>query len=347
MKKKIFALILALALLLSGCVEVQIVPAETGVSGDGLTVQYIDVGQADCALIECGGEYLLIDGGNRDDSQLVVSYLEQQGVKELSAVVCTHAHEDHVGGLPAVLAVYPTKAVYAPTRTYSSNIFDKFVYYTDQQGLEITIPAPGDQFSLGEAAVTVLGPVKSYAETNDTSIVLRIDYGETSFLFTGDMETEAENDMLDYWEGKVDWKTDVLKVGHHCSNTSTGYRFLDEVSPEYGVISLGKDNSYGHPHKEPMSRLKQAGVVILRTDELGTIQAVSDGKEVTMTWGNQSANPENAEPAQPSVFIGNKNSKKFHSQDCANLPSAKNSVEFSSYQDAIDAGYSPCGSCLG
>ena len=347
MKKKIFALILALALLLSGCVEVQIVPAETGVSGDGLTVQYIDVGQADCALIECGGEYLLIDGGNRDDSQLVVSYLEQQGVKELSAVVCTHAHEDHVGGLPAVLAVYPTKAVYAPTRTYSSNIFDKFVYYTDQQGLEITIPAPGDQFSLGEAAVTVLGPVKSYAETNDTSIVLRIDYGETSFLFTGDMETEAENDMLDYWEGKLDWKTDVLKVGHHCSNTSTGYRFLNEVSPEYGVISLGKDNSYGHPHKEPMSRLKQAGVVILRTDELGTIQAVSDGKEVTMTWGNQSANPENAEPAQPSVFIGNKNSKKFHSQDCANLPSEKNSVEFSSYQDAIDAGYSPCGSCLG
>ena len=347
MKKRIFALILALALLLSGCVEVQIVPAETGVSGDGLTVQYIDVGQADCALIECGGEYLLIDGGNRDDSQLVVSYLEQQGVKELSAVVCTHAHEDHVGGLPAVLAVYPTKAVYAPTRTYSSNIFDKFVYYTDQQGLEITIPAPGDQFSLGEAAVTVLGPVKSYAETNDTSIVLRIDYGETSFLFTGDMETEAENDMRDYWEGKVDWKTDVLKVGHHCSNTSTGYRFLNEVSPEYGVISLGKDNSYGHPHKEPMSRLKQAGVVILRTDELGTIQAVSDGKEVTMTWGNQSANPENAEPAQPSVFIGNKNSKKFHSQDCANLPSEKNSVEFSSYQDAIDAGYSPCGSCLG
>ena len=347
MKKKIFALILALALLLSGCVEVQIVPAETGVSGDGLTVQYIDVGQADCALIECGGEYLLIDGGNRDDSQLVVSYLEQQGVKELSAVVCTHAHEDHVGGLPAVLAVYPTKAVYAPTRTYSSNIFDKFVYYTDQQGLEITIPAPGDQFSLGEAAVTVLGPVKSYAETNDTSIVLRIDYGETSFLFTGDMETEAENDMLDYWEGKMDWKTDVLKVGHHCSNTSTGYRFLNEVSPEYGVISLGKDNSYGHPHKEPMSRLKQAGVVILRTDELGTIQAVSDGKGVTMTWGNQSANPENAEPAQPSVFIGNKNSKKFHSQDCANLPSEKNSVEFSSYQDAIDAGYSPCGSCLG
>ena len=344
MKKKLLALFFALSLLLCGCAEV--LPAETTVSGKGLTVQFLDVGQADCALLECGGEYLLIDGGNRDDSQLVVSFLEQQGVQELSAVVCTHAHEDHVGGLPAVLAVYPTKAVYAPTKTYSSNIFDKFVYYTDQQGLEITIPAPGDQFSLGQATVTVLGPVKSYAEANNTSIVLRVDYGETVFLFTGDMETDAENDMLDYWEGRLDWQADVLKVGHHGSNTSTGYRFLNAVSPAYGVISVGKGNDYGHPHKEPLSRLRQAGVAILRTDELGAIQAVSDGKEVTFTWANQSAAPENAEAAE-QVFIGNKNSKKFHAPDCKNLPAEKNSVEFSSYQAAIDAGYTPCGSCLG
>ena len=347
MKKKIFALVLALSLLLSGCAEISLLPAETGVSGDTLTVQYIDVGQADCALLECGGEYLLIDGGNRDDSQLVVSVLEQQGVEELSAVVCTHAHEDHVGGLPAVLAVYPTKAVYAPTKTYSSKIFDKFVYYTDQQGLDITIPAPGDQFSLGGAVVTVLGPVKSYAETNNTSIVLRVEYGKTSFLFTGDMEAEAENDMLDYWEGKMDWKTDVLKVGHHGSNSSTSYRFLNEVSPGQAIISVGTDNTYGHPHKEPISRLNQAEVTVFRTDELGTVQAVSDGEGIVFTWTNQSANPENAEPAEAQVFIGNKNSRKFHSQDCANLPAEKNAVEFSSYQAAVDAGYSPCGSCLG
>ena len=345
MKQKLFALVLALSLLLSGCMEVRLVPAET--AGKTLTVQFIDVGQADCALLECDGKFMLIDGGNRDDSQLVVSFLEQQGVKELAAVVCTHAHEDHVGGLPAVLAVYPTKAVYAPTKTYASKIFDKFVYYTDQQGLEITIPAPGDHFSLGRAEVTVLGPVKSYPDANNTSIVLRVEFGRTSFLFTGDMEKEAEGDMLDYWEGKLNWKTDVLKVGHHGSDTSTGYRFLNEVSPDQAVISVGTGNTYGHPHAEPMSRLNQAQAAIFRTDELGTVQAVSDGEGIVFTWENQSAMPENTETAEAQVFIGNKNSKKFHSPDCKNLPSEKNTVEFFSYQQAVDAGYVPCGSCLG
>ena len=345
MKKKLLSLLLILALLLAGCA----LPADTAapVSGEGLTVSFIDVGQADCALLECGGEFMLIDGGNRDDGQLVVSYLEQQGVETLSAVVCTHAHEDHVGGLPSVLAVYPTQAVYAPTRTYASKVFDDFVYYTDQQGLEITIPAPGDTWTLGQASVTVLGPVKSYAETNDTSIVLRVSYGETDFLFTGDMETTAENDMLDYWGGRISWKADVLKVGHHGSNTSTGYRFLNEVAPDYAVISVGKDNSYGHPHEEPLSRLNQAGVTIFRTDELGTVIARSDGATVSRTWDNQSANPENAESAEPVRFIGNVNSHIFHSPDCRNLPAEKNRTVFDTYEEAVEAGYTPCGSCLG
>ena len=322
-------------------------PAETLPDGAECEFHFIDVGQADCALLESGGEYMLIDGGNREDGRLVVSYLEQQGVEELAAVVCTHAHEDHVGGLPSVLAVYPTHAVYAPTRTYASKAFDDFVYYADQQRLKITIPSPGDSWTLGETSVTVLGPVQSYADPNDTSIILRVEYGDTSFLFTGDMETSAENDMLDYWGSRMSWETDVLKVGHHGSDTSTGYRFLNEVSPDYAVISVGKGNSYGHPHEEPLSRLNQAGVTILRTDELGTIVARTDGKEVTFTWDNQSANPENAEPAQPVQFIGNVNSHKFHAPDCANLPTGKNRIIFDTYEEAIDAGYTPCGSCLG
>ena len=348
MKKKLFSLFLILSLLLCGCAEApQPTAATVPPSGDVLMVHFVDVGQADCILIECGSEFAIIDGGNKDDGQLVVSYLEQQGVQELSAVICTHAHEDHVGGLPSVLSVYPTAAVYAPTRTYSSNIFDDFLYYTDQQRLEVTIPAPGDTLTVGDAVLTVLGPVQSYAETNDTSIVVRLDYGDTSFLFTGDMEVAAENDMLDYWSGNSDiFHVDVLKVGHHGSNTSTGYRFLYEVDPTYGVIPVGKDNSYGHPHAEPLSRLRDAGVTLLRTDELGHILAVSDGKEITFTWGNQTAQPEAVEPAEPQVFIGNKNSKKLHSEDCGSLPGENNRVYFDSYQQAIAEGYEPHGTCL-
>jgi len=347
--KKLIVLFLTLSLLLCGCsVEIVLVPEETVSSGETLTVHFIDVGQADCALIECGGTFMLIDGGNRDDGQKVISYLQSCGVEELEAVICTHAHEDHAGGLPAVLAVYPTAAVYAPTKTYASNVFDDFMYYVDQQRLEVIIPAPGDSFKLGEAEITVLGPAKSYAETNDTSIVAMVEFYNNRFLFTGDMEVAAENDMLDHWDGKMDWNVDVLKVGHHGSSTSSGYRFVYETDPEYAIVSCEKNNSYGHPHKEIISRYNDAGIPMLRTDELGTILAVSDGNEITITWENQHAAPADVPPAKTaSLYIGNKNSKTLHTPDCDSLPSEKNRITFNSYKDAIEAGYTPCGGCIG
>lgn len=348
--KKLISLFLILSLLLSGCVVEIPIPAETTAAtvadGESLIIHYIDVGQADCILLENEGKFMLIDGGNREDSQLVVSYLEQQGVQELDAVVCTHAHEDHVGGLPSVLAVYPTAAVYAPTKTYSSNIFDKFVYYTDQQGLEITIPQPGDSFTLGNVDLTILGPVKSYPDPNNTSIVIMAEFGSTRFLFTGDMEKEAENDMLDYWDEQYNWNCDVLKSGHHGSSTSSSYRLIYETDPEYIVISVGKDNSYGHPHRETIALYKDAGIPAFRTDELGHVIVTSDGSTVSMTWEKQNAQPEDVEAADIS-YIGNKNSKKLHISTCSGLPKAENQVLFDSYEEAIDAGYSPCSSCMG
>lgn len=311
MKKRCIAFLLLLVLLLSGCeygILFEKTPGTTPtpptdgvyleIVGDtGLTVHFIDVGQADCTLVECDGAYMLIDGGNKEDSQLVVAYLREQGVEELEAVVCTHAHEDHVGGLPAALAVFPTQAVYAPTKTYASQAFDDFLRYVDQQRLEIAVPSPGDTWTLGNAAVTVLGPVKSYAEPNNTSIILLVEYGETRFLFTGDMETAAETDMLDYWDGKMDWDVDVLKVGHHGSDTSSGYRFIYMTQPEYGVISVGRDNPYGHPSGSIMERYRDAGTAIFRTDRLGDVIARSDGETVTFVWEKQEAEPENALPA--------------------------------------------------
>ena len=351
--KKITALFLLLAMMLTltGCPPQDYTsPQVTGY----LEVHYIDVGQADCALIECNGEFILIDGGNVADSQLVVSYLQQHGVEELLAVVCTHAHEDHVGGLAGVLAVFRTYHVYAPTRTYSSKCFDDFAHYTDQQDLEITIPQPGDYLLFGGATMTILGPVESYADPNNTSIVVRIDYGTTRFLFTGDMETQAENDMLEHWGEDYDWHADVLKVGHHGSETSTGYRFLREVMPTYGIISVGKGNSYGHPDEAPLSRLEQAGVALYRTDQLGTIIATSNGTDISITWASGNAGPvvlpsgTLPAPSVPAVtYIGNKNSKKLHLSTCSSLPAEENRVEFADYDEAIAEGYTPCSKCLG
>ena len=188
--------------------------------------------------------------------------------------------------------------------------------------------------------------MKAYAETNDTSIVVRIDYGETSFLFTGDMETAAETDMLEYWAstpGRAD--VDVLKVGHHGSETSTGYRLLYETSPEYAVISVGEGNTYGHPHEKPLSRLLHAGCTIFRTDSLGSITAYSDGQEITFTWENQRAKPDNLTQSE-NAYVGNQKSHIFHTSDCENLPGSPNQVFLGTYLDFLAAGYIPCGNCL-
>ncbi len=246
-----------------------------------LAVHFIDVGQADAALVICDGKTMLIDGGNRGDSNLIYAYLEKQGVTHLDYVISTHAHEDHVGGLAGALTYATVGKVYSPVTSYSSKAFQNFVSKVEARGATLTVPSVGETFSLGSAEVTIIGPVKSYDDPNNTSIVLRLVYGEVSFLFTGDMESDAEADLIE--SGAVLQST-VLKVGHHGSNTSSSYRFLREVAPTYGVISVGTDNSYGHPHEEILSRYRDAEVRLFRTDMQGDIICTStDGLTVTFT----------------------------------------------------------------
>ena len=314
-----------------------------------LEVHFIDVGQALSVLVECDGQYMLYDGGNVDDGSLVVSYLQSQGVEQLEYVFCSHAHEDHVGGLAAALAYFPAYHVYSPVTEASTKCFKDFVKYTQQQGLQVEVPTVGTMWPLGGATVTMLGPVAQYSDTNDTSIVLRIDYGSTSFLLTGDMEKTAETDLVN---SGANLKADVLQVGHHGSSTSTGYAFLSAVLPEMGVISCGVNNKYGHPHEETLSILRDAGVDVYRTDLQGTITIGSDGQNYTVGTEHFAADSElnPTDPAASSTaqqaYIGNVNSKKFHLPTCSNLPAEKNQVLFSSYEEAVEAGYTPCSSCI-
>lgn len=258
--------------------------------GSYLRVDYVDVGQADFILLECDGEYMTIDGGNVEDRETVTSCLSSRGITEIDTAVITHAHEDHCGAVSAIFDYAEVETVYCPVTEYDTVAFQSVLDRIEREGLEITMPIVGEVFHVGSAEVQILGPVKQYDDTNNTSIVLRVTYGETSFLFTGDAETEAENDIMALG---FDISADVLKLGHHGSSTSNSYRWLMAVDPVYGVISSNRSDEpdYNHPHEEVVSRLRDAMVTVLRTDLQGTVTCISDGKEINFTVAkNQDAN---------------------------------------------------------
>lgn len=256
-------------------------PSETISADSSFQIQFIDVGQADAALISCDGHYMLIDGGNKADSDVIYTILKRNNITHLDLVVGTHAHEDHIGGLPGAFQFATAEKTLCPVTEYNSKAFENFASAAKEKGGGITVPQVGDTFYVGAARVKILG-VNEDDDTNNTSIVLRIDYGETSFLFTGDAEREAEQKMLERGEYL---EATVLKVGHHGSDSSTTYPFLREVMPKHAVISVGQGNDYGHPTKETLSRFEDAGVEVYRTDLQGDVFCSSDGKDVTF-WTN-------------------------------------------------------------
>ncbi len=358
----------------------------------GFCIHFIDVGQADAAVILCDGEVLMIDGGNTGDSSLVYSYLTRTlGLGHIDYMIGTHAHEDHIGGLAGALNACTVGTVYSPVTDYDSEAFQDFKRYAEKQVGNLTVPNVGDTFNLGSATVQFLSPAYQYDDTNDTSIVVRIVYGNTSFLFTGDAEWEPEHDMVD---SGYDLSATLLKVGHHGSDTSTSYVFLREIMPQYAVISVGADNMYGHPTDDTLSRLRDAEVIVYRTDLQGDIICYSDGTALTFeteygepvvaepvvseslgesvwNWGD-TQNPVTDVPTvqagtvwnwgAPSAdeaedleqeytgnekYVGNRNNHKLHYADCPSVADIKdkNKVGFNSRDDAIAAGYEPCGAC--
>ena len=250
-------------------------------ASSGLEVHFLDVGQGDCAVVLCDGKSMVIDGGPKTAAQDVYSYIrETLRLSHIDYIVSTHPHVDHVYGLSAVLKAVPADLVLTPVLEWDSWSFRAMAEYAEFRGAVLVVPQEGDTLRLGSAVVTVLHcwpEAVREGRTNDSSIVLRIDYGSTSFLFTGDAEDWSEYMMIDRG---APLKANVLKVSHHGSATASTLEFLKAVSPEYAVISVGADNEHGHPHGIVLSRLESLRCTVLRTDRLGTVVMRSDGESI-------------------------------------------------------------------
>lgn len=308
-----------------------------------LTVHFIDVGQGDSTLIEADGHFMLIDAGEKEAAPAVVDYLKDQGVKTLDYVIGTHPHSDHIGGLESVIKGFSVEGVMLPDKEHTTRTYEKLLDAIDEKGVKITVPKPGESYSLGNASFQILSPNGDYGDNlNNWSIGIRLLYGETSFVFCGDAEKEAEADML---SNGLKLNADVLKVSHHGSSTSSSPEFLRAVNPRYAVISCGKNNDYGHPHKETLKSLKELGTTVLRTDQLGTIIIKSDGKSIQLPEESKS---ENQPVDTDKEYIINTNTGKFHLPDCklAQSMKEKNRKRYKgTRQELIDEGLDPCKSC--
>jgi len=245
-----------------------------------IIVHFLDVGQGDAALIQTPGGSVLIDGGDNHMGERVADYLRGVGISELTYIIATHPHADHIGGLVTVLDQFPVGTLIMPPVAHTTLTFERFLDAIEYNNIPLREPVVGSTFSVGDAHFTIIGPNSTgHSNLNDYSVSLRMTHGAMGFIFTGDAEAAAEREMLDAGHNV---SADVLRVGHHGSSTSTTQEFLDAVNPSIAVINVGADNRYGHPHNTVLSRLRVAGVRIYRTDDHGNIAIVSNGANLSV-----------------------------------------------------------------
>ena len=292
-KKKQISLLMALFLVIFGSIFYFLEPSQANPNtptptpeivqanqeiqdGEKLQIWFLDVGQADSILIQDNDTYMLIDAGNNEDGEKLVSYFQSSGIESFQYVIGTHAHEDHIGGMNDIIDNFNIGTFYMPDAITTTATFESVLDSLEAKNIAFQTPTVDSTFELGDATIDVLYVGTDDTDLNNTSIVLKLTYGNTSILFMGDAEKEVETIIE-----KKDISADVLKVGHHGSNTSSSKTFLEKVNPNYAIISVGTGNSYGHPSNTTIQNLENLNTKIYRTDESGTIIMTTDGTNIT------------------------------------------------------------------
>ncbi|AMN33111.1 ComEC/Rec2 family competence protein [Clostridium perfringens] len=280
-KKKIISSIIGIiVVLLAGYFGIDLTQDSKVPKDSELMISYMDVGQGDAAYIKVNGNDILIDAGPRSNSKELLEQLKAKNIDDFELVIATHPHEDHIGGMVDVFKEYEVKAFYSPKITHTTKTYENLVKAVKDEGLKTKELKGGMVIDLGEGAkFDVFTPQKSeYEELNDYSPIMKLSFGDTSYLFTGDAEKLAEEEALAKYKTSLD--SDVIKFGHHGSSSSSSNAFIEAVSPKYGIISCAKDNKYGHPHSETLDIIKKYNIKTFRTDTDGEIILTSDGKSI-------------------------------------------------------------------
>lgn len=335
-----------------------------------LEVHFLDVGQGDSTLIMCGESAMLIDAADDSKGTAIQNYLQRQGIKKLDYFILTHPDADHIGAAPVIITKFDVDTVFMSNFEKDNKTYQKLIQALDHKHIKYSTPEVGNTYGLGDAAFEIIAPNKKYSNPNDSSIGFILKSGETSFIFTGDAEETAEEDIVD---NGIHLKADVYHAGHHGSDSSSTLPFLDAVEPAYAVISCGEGNSYGHPRAETLNNFRSKGIKVFRTDEQGTIVATSDGETITwncspsVNWkagepmgsrANGSATAEQApepqitdaatsskESEKQTCYVLNTKSKKFHRLSCNSLPTANREDSTLSRSELVGMGYAPCKRC--
>lgn len=257
------------------------VPAQAG----NLVVKVLDVGQSDAILVKAGDQTMLIDSGDISTREQLLKQLQQAGVTRLDKVVITHPHADHLGGMPVLMEKYPIGMIYDSGQTTTTALYRTYMTEVKKKNIPFTVVKAGQSVTLSEGVTfDVLGPQQPFlteSPLNNNSIVLRLQYGQFSMLFTGDAEKEAEERLVKQYGGKL--QSQVLKSGHHGSNTSSSPLFLKAVAPAAVVISVGVNNDYHHPHPATLKKYAEAKYQVYRTDQQGAVTITSDGNTYSIT----------------------------------------------------------------